>query len=339
VAVDQEEHDFGKEEVGVTGRHPFVFTNTGTDPLVLDRGKSTCGCCTCVCVVRLPESPILPGKSAKVTLEWKSKLYVGRFRQTATILTNDPERPEVTLLVTGRFTGPVGVVPSQLSFASVRPDQPATGEVRLYSYLQEPLEIAGHELSNPHSAEYFDVAWERLTAEQVREEGEARAGYSVRIRIDPGLPAGAFQQAVVLKTNSKSVPTVEVPVRGFVVGDISIAGRGWNAQTGVVTMGTVKSSGGAVWPLMIVVRGPHAEGVTLKPVRIAPGLLAVELGSSSYIADKATSLTRLTIRIPPGSQPCTHLGSQKGELGRITLRTNHPKAPELTIHVRFAITQ
>ena len=135
VAVDREEHNFGKADVGVTGRHPFVFTNTGNEPLVLSQGRSTCGCCTCVCAAQLPQGAISPGRSAKVTLEWKSKLYVGPFRQTATILTNDPDRREVTLLIVGRFAGPVGVVPLQLSFNSLRTGHAATADVRLYTYL------------------------------------------------------------------------------------------------------------------------------------------------------------------------------------------------------------
>ena len=90
VSVDKEQHDFGKSDGGVGGHHAFVFTNTGDEPLVLTRGKSTCGCCTCVCTVRLPDAAVAPGESADVTLEWQSKLFVGSFRQTAAILTNDP---------------------------------------------------------------------------------------------------------------------------------------------------------------------------------------------------------------------------------------------------------
>jgi len=339
VVVDREEHDFGKADVGVTGHHQFVFTNTGNEPLVLTRGKSTCGCCTCVCTVRLPENTIAPGESAKVTLEWKSKLYVGSFRQTATILTNDSNRRKVTLLVTGRFAGPVGIVPSQLSFNSVRLGQAAMGEVHLYTYLEEPLEIAGCQLSNPQTAKYFDVAWDRLTARQLREEGEARGGYSVRITVKRDLPVGAFQQRIVFKTNSKSVPTIEVPVQGSVVSDISIAGRGWNAQTGVLAMGTVRSARGAEWPLIIVARGPHAKDMRLTIDRIVPGLLQVELGPTRYIADKAICLTQLKIRIPPGSGRSMHLGSEQGRPGRITLQTTHPDVPELNVHVRFAVTE
>ncbi len=228
--MDREEHNFGKADVGVTGRHPFVFTNTGNEPLVLSQGRSTCGCCTCVCTAQLPQGAISPGRSAKVTLEWK-----------------------------------------------------------------------------------------------------------LRITVKSGLPVGPFQQQIVLKTNSKSVPTVQIPVLGSVVGEISIAGRGWNARTGVLTMGSVSGSRGAKWPLVVVVRGPHAKDVRFKPVRTVPDFLEAELGSPRYISDKAISLTRLTIRIPPGSGPSTHRGAEQGQPGRITLRTNHPQVPDVNIQVRFTI--
>ena len=250
VRVDDEQHDFGKLDMGVAGHHGFVFTNVGSEPLVLERDRATCGCCTCVCGVRLPEGPVSPGESAHVTLEWKSTLYVGPFRQTATILTNDRDRPHVTLAVSGRFTGPVGIVPSQVALSSMRQDQAAASEVRLYSYLPERWKITGCELHDATTAKCFDVAWEPLPAEQVQEEGEAQSGHLVRIKVRAGLPVGAFRQTIRLKTDSTSVPWLEIPVQGMVVGDISVAGRGWNAQTGVLSMGTIQRSEGTQWPLL-----------------------------------------------------------------------------------------
>ncbi len=339
VAVDPQQHNFGRVGVGVTGRHVFVFTNTGDEPLVLTRGESSCGCCTCVCAVRLPQGAIAPGRSAEVTLEWKSKSYVGSFRQTATILTNDPNRRKVRLLVTGRFTGPVGVLPSQLSFGSVRAGRTATRVARLFSYLDKPLQLTGCKLSNPHSAKYFEVTWEPLAAEQVREEGEARGGYSVHVSVRPDLPVGEFRQQMLLKTNSQKVPIIEVPVHGQVVSDISIVGRGWNAQTGTLSMGTVRGSQGTAWPLMIVVRGAHAKDVGLRPVRIVPDLLKVQLGAPRYIDEKSISLTHMKIRIPPGSGPFAPRGPKGDCPGRIVLQTNHPEIPELTVRVRFVIKE
>ncbi len=339
VQVDDEQHRFGKLDVGVAGRHGFVFVNVGSEPLVLGQDRTTCGCCTCVCAVRLPEGPVAPGKSAHVTLEWKSTLYVGPFRQTATIVTNDPDRPSVTLSVSGRFMGPVGVVPSQVAFSSMRQGQAASSEVRLYSYLPEPLKITGCELSNATTADCFDVAWEPLPTGHVQQEGEARSGYVVRINVRPGLPVGAFRQTIRLKTNSKAVPQVEIPMQGAVVGDISIAGRGWNAQTGVLSMGTITRSEGTEWPLLIVVRGPQAGNVRLQAAGSVPRCLEVELQPLPSAADTGLSLTRLKIRIPPGSEPSMHLGGERGEPGRITIRSDPPLLPELSIEVRFAVSE
>jgi len=339
VAVEQERYDFGRSDVDTPGRQAFLFTNIGTEPLVLSRGRSTCGCCTCVCDVRLPEGAVAPGNSAQVTLEWQSKLYVGRFRQTATILTNDPARPEVTLSIAGRFTGPVGVAPSQLVLSGVRLGESVTSEVRVYSYLEEMLAITGYELSNRPIGQYYDVTWQRLAAEHLQEEGEARSGYLVRVTLKAGLPVGTFQQAIRLTTTSSSIPIVEIPVQGAVVPDIGIAGRGWNAETGTLTMGTFSSAEGAKWSLLIVVRGPHAKDIRLKPVRLVPAALEVELGATRYVAETAVSLTPLMIRIPPGHAPSTHLGGERGEPGWVTLQTNHPQLPELPIQVRFAVRE
>ncbi len=339
VVVDREEHDFGAIDVDVTGRHDFVFTNAGDQPLVLTRGRSTCGCCTCVCAVRLPERPIAPGGSARLTLEWTSKLYVGPFRQTATIGTNDPDRPEVTLRVAGRFKGPVGVVPSLVRLSGISPGESFTTEVRLVNYLPEPLRIAGFELADPTTAEHFDVAWERLAAERLREDPGARGGYLLRITLKPGLPVGSFRQRILLATKSAVVPTVEIPVEGTVASDVFLAGRGWNGQTGTLSMGTVDRRRGAEWTLLVVVRGPHAADVKLEPVEVVPEVLDVSLGPTIHTSGKALSRTRLTIRIPPGSKPAVHLGSGQGEPGRIVLRTNHPEVPELRTRVRFAVSE
>jgi hypothetical protein len=337
VSVAKEEHDFGKIDVGATGRYEFVFTNSGNSPLKLAQGRSTCGCCTCICEVQLPENAIAPGESCKVTLEWKSKLYVGPFRQTATILTNDPDRHEVLLLVKGRFAGPVGVVPSELHLTRVSLERSTTATVRMYNYMKEPLEIVGHEFSDPKIGEYFDVSLEPLSPERLRENTEARGGYLVRISVNSGLRPGSFRQRIVFKTKSKSVPTVELPVYGMVTGDIVIAGRGWDSHTGVVTMGTVNSSRGTVWPLVVVARGPHAKDVKLETVNVVPGALEIALAPTVHMSQRELAQTRLTISIPPGTQPATHLGLGQGDLGRITLRTNLPRQPELEIKVRFAV--
>ena len=101
---------------------------------------------------------------------------------------------------------------------------------------------------------------------------------------------------------------------------------------------TVKSSEGGDWPLLIVARGPYAKDVTLKHIRSVPSWLVVEFEPTRFFDETAISLTRLKIRIPPGSPPSLHLGLERGEPGQVTIQSDPPLLPELKIQVRFAVS-
>jgi hypothetical protein len=338
LVLEKADYDFGKMETGRTGRHAFVLANQGDRPLVLSRGRSSCGCCTCVCDAQLPErGEVLPGGSARVTLQWKIRRYTGNFRQSETLRTNDPRRPEVTLGVSGRVTPTVRVVPAQLVFTRVPAGQPATGEVRLYGYRERPLKILGHELSDPAQAADFEIACVPMPADEVAAEPDARSGCLLRVKVKPGLAAGPFRQQIVLVTNVDSAATVEVPVQGTVGAQLIVAGFGWEERSGVLTLGTIAAAKGAERKLYVVARGPHARQVKLQPVRIVPDLLQVDLGPGKPLGDGTVIRFPLTIRIPPGSRTGNYLGTRADELGRIVLRTGHPQQPELQILVRFAV--
>jgi len=338
IAVDREEYDFGKMETNGKGEHEFVLANRGDEPLTLRRDKSSCGCCTCVCDAQLPEQGIIaPGESAKVSLKWRIKQYTGAFQQSVTLATNDPGRPKVTLAVTGRVTPTVRVVPTQLIFTRVPAGDPAMGVVRLYGYRSEPLKILGHEFLEPDTAKYFEIACDPMSAEDIAEQPDAKSGCLLRVKVMPSLVARPFRQQIVLRTNVDLAPKVEVPIQGTVGGQIAIAGFGWDEQSGVLTLGTVAAAKGTERKFHVVVRGPHAKEVRLKPVRIVPDLLEVEAGSGKQLGVGPVIWIPLTIRIPPGSRAANHLGSKPDELGQIIMETGHPREPELRILVRFAV--
>jgi len=89
--------------------------------------------------------------------------------------------------------------------------------------------------------------------------------------------------------------------------------------------------------LILVVKGPHRKEVKFKPIEIFPKFLEVEFGKTTQINKGIVLQTPLTVRIPAGCRPANHLGSKQGELGRITIETKHPKAPQLRILVKFAV--
>ena len=338
LVVEQECHDFGRMETNNAGQNVFVVANAGDEPLILEQGRSFCGCCTCVCTTQLPEEgAIFPGESANVTLQWNIKRFTGAFFQSSTLLTNDRDRPEVTLGVSGRITPTVRAVPWQLVFSRLSAGQAATGEVRVYGYRSEPLAITDCRISDPAGSPFFETEIVPLPAEEVAAEQDATSGFLLRVTVKPGLPPGPFQRKIILRTNVDSAATVRVPVEGTVAGDVSVVGRGWDGRTGVLEFPPIARSEGAERTLMIVVRGPHCQEAKFEPVQIAPEFVEVNVGETGSMNDGALTRTPLTVRIPAGSPAANHLGPPQGELGRIVLDTNHLQQPQLEILLRFVV--
>jgi hypothetical protein len=333
--VEQLEFDFGTMDFKATGRHDFVIRNVGQAPLILAAGDTSCRCT----LSSIQNDHIPPGQSTKVTLTWTGDETVGPYRETATIFTNDPAALRVSLTVSGRLTAAVRAIPQELVFSTLSANQAADAEVRLLCYLPQPLEILGCQLSDQDSADYFGVTFEPLAAEQLREDKDARSGVLMRVAVKPGLPQGPFRQTILVRTTLKSVPTFDVPIQGMVGSDISIVGRGWDAESGVLTLGTVSSQVGAKGLLILIARGPYRKQVSFKPIPSESDQLKVTVGETTEINNGAVTQTPLIVEIPKGSRQANHYGSDQGKFGQIIVETTHPQVPKLRILVRYAVVE
>lgn len=329
------EYDFGSMDTNAEGSHDFLITNVGEGLLEITAGETSCKCA----LSEIEHEELAPGQSTTVTVTWHADGRVGPYRQTATVLTNDPEQPRVTLTVSGRMTQAVRAVPRELVFSQLTVGQSANGEVQLYCNLDKPLGVLSWELSEAEEAPFFDVAIEPLPQEQLASDPEAKSGVRVAVTLKPGLPQGAIRQTIVLRTNLDEVPELSIPVRGTLSGDISVVavGSAFEADRSVLMLGTVDASGGVRRQLLLVVRGPDRDKVAFEPVHVFPDWLEVTVGKTSKIGDGAVTQTPLWIAIPKDAPPAVHLGSEQGKLGEVRLKTNHPKTPELRIRIRFAV--
>jgi hypothetical protein len=333
LVVDGVEYNFGVMDSRGAGSHEFVFKNAGTSPLVLTKGSTSCKCT----LSNVDESPIPPGGSANVKVEWVGKGLVGEFHQTATIKTNDPVQGVVTLTVVGRLAAAVRSNPLDVVFSRITAGDEATGTTRVYGYLPEPVQLKGYKLTDTATAKFFQVRYEPLSADQLKEEPDAQSGVLVTVTVKPGLPLGPFQQRIVLETNYSQSPTLELPVSGKIGSQISVVGVGWDEDSGLLTLGRVDGSKGIRRTLLLVAGGPHSKDIHYKPIEVVPDLLKVELGPATPMRGGTVIQTPLTIEIPPRSRPANHLGSEEGKLGRIFIETNHPQVPKLRILVRFVV--
>jgi len=92
--------DYGTIEKGADGIRKFEFTNTGTEPLIISRVYSTCGCT----IPKKPKDPIAPGESGEIEVKYDTK-RVGPIRKTITVYSNAGSIP-LPLKIKGTITAP-----------------------------------------------------------------------------------------------------------------------------------------------------------------------------------------------------------------------------------------
>ena len=92
--------DYGTIEHKSDGVRKFVFTNNGTEPLIIKNAKGSCGCT----VPTYPKEPIAPGVTAEIGVKYATT-RIGKFTKTITLTTNASKKP-VILTVKGEVKPP-----------------------------------------------------------------------------------------------------------------------------------------------------------------------------------------------------------------------------------------
>ena len=93
-------HDFGDIAQGVPQTHTFIVKNTGTEPLIIQNVKASCGCTA----PGWTKEPIAPGATGEVKATYNAA-SVGSFSKTLTVTTNGAPA-NVTLYIRGKVLTP-----------------------------------------------------------------------------------------------------------------------------------------------------------------------------------------------------------------------------------------
>lgn len=88
-------HDFGEVPQNSENRHVFTFTNTGSEPLIIENAKGSCGCT----VPQYPKEPIAPGQTGDIEVVYKPGKQKNKQTKTVTITANTSPRT-TTLTIT-----------------------------------------------------------------------------------------------------------------------------------------------------------------------------------------------------------------------------------------------
>ena len=101
ISFDKETHDYGTMQQHANGECTFVFTNTGSEDLVISNAKGSCGCT----VPSWPREPIAPGKTGELKVKYDTK-RIGLINKSVTIQSNATNNPVKIIRIKGEIKAP-----------------------------------------------------------------------------------------------------------------------------------------------------------------------------------------------------------------------------------------
>jgi hypothetical protein len=307
-------HKFGTMPQQSDGQKEWTITNKGEGEVLLSQGDSTCSC-TIANLKDGKTATLAPGESTTVTLNWNTKGNNGEYRQHASILIhNDPEHQKYEFAVEGVVRPPVVLFPADttVNFATVSNDAPHPHEIGIASLDHPDMKITEVTSSNP---EVIRAAVQPMTAEECKRM-QVEKGSKLVLSIKPGAPIGQFNEEVTLTTDHPKKPKIQLLASGRLSGPITLS-------PDRVRLLEVPAKQGMSQTIDVWVRGQKTTKFTVDKKPKAFDVAIVPMTDSGT---SSASRYRLTVTVPPGMPS----GSIVDD---IILKTDHPQAGELKIHV------
>jgi hypothetical protein len=320
--LGQPVYNFGTMPKHAKSAHTWEIKNAGQGPLQVWLQESSCSCT----VAKLDKKGVSdeaqatvevpPGQSTPIEVSWDTREW-SSFTQTATLGTNDPEQPSITLAIRGKVLAAVAVLPSEMvSFPAMTSEDTRSETVSVVSPDRADWKLTKLATSRP------DVIVARatpLTAQEVKSL-QVAGGYHVVVTVKPGMPPGGFHEQLRIQTDHPNQAELRVPILGKVTGPISAAPER-------LRMPNVTSRAGATGEVKLMVLGgrPVHFDVAYKPAKLQVAITGAE-------QPELQGQYRMQVTVPAGTTPGP-------VVDRIILKTDHPKLSQLEIPVTIYVSR
>lgn len=322
-------HDFGVMSQLSVGRRQWTLRNDGDADLVLRLLTSTCKC-TIADLGKDPETgetktaTVKPGKEKIITLQWDTKEVTGKFEQSATIGTNDLERPELTFVAKGEVQPAILSMPSDLRRDLGSDISNDEGTSAFWAFQSPDRPDFSIEVLSNSQPDLIGTSVKNLTAEECKTLGVAR-GKRLDVKIKPSGRIGKFREELILKTDHPKRPELRVYVQGRLVGPVSL-----NPAT--LFDHQIRRDRGATLSTILSVRGQETTRfeVVSKPESVQVRFEPIRRSSRTRSAGAKFRQYRLILTVPPGmrSGPIEDF---------LMIKTDHPRAERLKIPIDLII--
>lgn len=191
---DVPDHDFGQTAAEPPLSHDFVLVNQSSAPLSLPSIRPSRSSIS----TRLSPSPIPPGQSAILHVDFDPTGYRGPFLATVTIRPDVPGVRPLILVLRAELLPPITVTPPTLRFEALPPANAPLPEFVLTA--SRPFAIYGVDSSSPHIA---------ATPLDLKSTDRHRIVVALRPSMPPGTTA---EETLTIMTDLPSQRRLSIPV-------------------------------------------------------------------------------------------------------------------------------
>jgi len=298
IVFEQPVFDFGEVKRGGEVKHSFIYTNTGTETLQVLEVKPGCGCTT----AGTWEKEVPPGRTGSIPVQFNSGGFSGPVQKSVTVTFKDPAQSNVVLLIKGKVWTPIEVSAASLFFQYAEDSTNSElRTIRIANHETEPLTLELPEWTNTNF---------RVALKTVKPGSE----FSLDVATVPPLAPGTVSAPINLKTSSKEMPVINIPVTGMsrpavVVSPAQILLPASPLVSELRSAVSIQSPGGAT--LKLSEPGCSVPRVKVELRELQPG--------------RAFQLTAV---FPAG------FALEAGQAAELHVNSNHPKYPVLRVPIK-----
>jgi hypothetical protein len=197
--------DFGEVPKGTVVEQVFRLTNGGTAELRIENVQLSMPGMN----IRVKQT-IPAGETTEVRITWDTADYVREVEGRAELILNDPDRPRVTLTLTGIVFPPIDILPMPVIFMSQFVGERAVRSLTIRSNQQRPFHIVRLEPRGSH----FQANYKAV---------EAGKSYELTVTVPPESPVGRYRESVIVHTDDPERPRISIDVNFLVKPEVFVS--------------------------------------------------------------------------------------------------------------------
>ena len=307
--VPEARYDFGRVKAGERIVHRFAIRNEGTAILDVTGAELSMKGMSC-----RTSRPVSPGAEGAISVEWDTLHIQGKLRGQATVRTNDPAVPAITLELSGEAYGPLEIEPMPALFLSTFQDEDVRRELTLRSNQDHPISIR---LGGPRSPRF-------LASLAAVEPGRL---WRLTVLAAPRVPPGRYEETLGLESDDPAIGHVRLPVHLFVKADLYANPD--EVDFGDVPLDRIRRDPGAL-PLFGQTLFVKKRKETFRVLALRCDVAALDVRATPSAVSSDSFQIDVSLR-----PDLLHAGSLEGT---IRVDTDDPKFPHIAIRVHGRVT-